>query len=194
MTEIFNCSDESEMLEVIEGLLDLCMQREAQIAELIMERERPWVKKSLEAQGKNDGKTDPLNPIAIRAFEFDGTESREGVLIVDDTEMMRVQLVQLFRSVGQKVVATAENGEEAIELYRKYHPALVTMDTDMPVMNGYEATREIKKIDPDARVVMISHVLERKMILEAIRCGATDYLVKPVQPERLLQMVESKSE
>ena len=145
-------------------------------------------------QGKIDGETDSHDPIAIRAFEFDGKEAREGVLIVDDTEMMRVQLVQLFRSVGQKVVATAENGQEAIELYRKYHPALVTMDTDMPVMDGYEATREIKKIDPDARVVMISHVLERKMILEAIRCGATDYLVKPVQPERLLQMVESKSE
>lgn len=182
------------MLEVIEGLLDLCMQREAQIAELIMERERPWVKKSLETQEKIDGETDPRDPIAIKAFEFDGTESREGVLIVDDTEMMRVQLVQLFRSVGQKVVATAENGLEAIELYRKYRPALVTMDTDMPVMDGYEATREIKKIDPDARVVMISHVLERKMILEAIRCGATDYLVKPVQPERLLQMIQSRSE
>ncbi len=186
MNEFLDTAAESDVLEVIEGLLDLCMQREAQIAELIMERERAWIKKNLQAQEDDEGL-----PLEEAGYHPRSTElEREGVLVVDDTEMMRIQLVQFFRSNGYKVVGAAVNGREAVELYEKYRPALVTMDTDMPVMNGYEATRKIKQIDPGARVVIISHVLERKMIMEAIKCGATDYLVKPVRPSRLLQLIE----
>jgi two-component system chemotaxis response regulator CheY len=181
MNEFKKTGDLTEMLEVIEGLLDLCMQREAQIAELIMERERPWFKKLF-------GSGTPNNQPAKR--QYVPGNGREGILVADDTEMMRLQLVQLFRSNGHKYVWSAINGAEAVELYARYKPALVTMDTDMPVMDGYEATRRIKEIDPDAKVVVISHVLERKMIVEAIRSGAIDYLVKPVQPDRLLKLVE----
>ncbi|HDS29418.1 MAG TPA: response regulator [Firmicutes bacterium] len=186
MNEFLDKASQMDMLEVIEGLLELCMQREAQIAELIMERERPWYKKLMGPRPHKDESESGGNGTIKRTDK----QGREGILVVDDTEMMRLQLIQLFRSNGHKIIGSAINGSEAVEMYRKYKPALVTMDTDMPIMDGYEATRKIKEIDSDARVIIISHVLEKKMIVEAIRSGAMDYLVKPVQPNRLLKLVE----
>jgi two-component system chemotaxis response regulator CheY len=90
---------------------------------------------------------------------------------------------------GYKVVGEADNGLKAVRLFAEKHPTLVTMDLDMPVMDGYEATRQIKRIDPDAKVIVISQVMNRSMILDALDAGAIDFLTKPVPIDRLLQLM-----
>jgi two-component system chemotaxis response regulator CheY len=102
---------------------------------------------------------------------------------------MRRILCDLFVSNGYVVVAMAENGSEATQLYKEVQPALVTIDIEMPIMDGLEATKRIKEYDPEAKVVVVSESLDKPAVLEAVRAGATDYVAKPVQPARLLTAV-----
>ena len=113
-----------------------------------------------------------------------------GILVVDDTDVMRIRLVELLSSSGYRVVGQAGDGARAVELYLEKWPAVVTMDLDMPILDGYEATKKIKQLDPNAKVVVISQVLDRQMILKALNAGAIDFLVKPLRLDRFLQLIE----
>jgi two-component system chemotaxis response regulator CheY len=189
MNEFLEKVRDPEVLDIIEGLLNLCMARESQIAELHTEIEK--LKKQMK-----DGKAAPARPkVAARARasapepSADSSEPH-GILVVEDSDVMRRQLVGLFMAHGLEVVASAANGTEAIQLFKLKNPAVVTMDLKMPMMDGYEATREIKKINPDAKVIIVSQVIEKDMILQALKSGASEFVAKPVQPERLIQLVD----
>jgi len=112
------------------------------------------------------------------------------VLVADDTAFMRMTLRNVLERNGYEVVAEAANGAEAVELYRRYRPDLVTMDITMPEMDGITAIREIMKFDPQARIIVCSALGQKTMVIEALTAGAKDYLVKPFQPERVLEALE----
>ncbi|WP_276353873.1 response regulator [Cohnella caldifontis] len=111
------------------------------------------------------------------------------IMIVDDAAFLRAMLKEILVQGGHEVVTEASNGEEAVEKYKAFRPDLVTMDITMPVMEGLEALREIRKIDPKAKVVMCSAVGQRQLILDAIQSGAKDFIVKPFQSSRVLEAV-----
>lgn len=101
------------------------------------------------------------------------------ILIVDNASFMRASLKAVCESAGHRVVGMAADGEEALRLYRELRPDIVTMDILMEGMDGIEALEEIKKYDPNARVVMVSAVGLEGKIEEATRLGAAGYIRKP---------------
>ncbi|HOE12123.1 MAG TPA: response regulator [bacterium] len=111
-------------------------------------------------------------------------------LIVDDAAFMRMMLREILTKGGYEVAGEAVNGKEAIEIYRNVSPDFVTMDITMPDMDGIEALREIKKIDANAVVIMCSAIGQQANVLEAIKTGARDFIVKPFQPERVLESIK----
>ncbi|HOK62350.1 MAG TPA: response regulator [Soehngenia sp.] len=109
------------------------------------------------------------------------------VLVVDDAIFMRMKLKDILEKNGFEVVAEAQNGIEAIEKYKAERPDLVTMDITMPEMDGITALKEIKKIDPNAKVIMCSAMGQQSMVMEAIQSGAIDFIVKPFDVDRVSQ-------
>ncbi|MCR4401023.1 MAG: response regulator [Syntrophomonadaceae bacterium] len=111
------------------------------------------------------------------------------VLVVDDAAFMRMMIKDILTKNGYKVVGEAENGQVAVEKFRELKPDLVTMDITMPEMDGIAAVREIKALDPEARIIMCSAMGQQAMVIDAIQAGAKDFIVKPFQPERVLEAV-----
>lgn len=115
------------------------------------------------------------------------------VLVVDDAMFMRIKLKDILEKNGYEVVEEAENGEEAVEKYKIEKPDLVTMDITMPGMDGVTALKEIKKIDPDAKVIMCSAMGQQSMVMDAIQAGALDFIVKPFDTERVIESLDKIS-
>ncbi len=116
------------------------------------------------------------------------------ILIVDDAMFMRNMIAEIFTgkkygSEDFEVVAEAENGLEAVEKYNEHKPDFVTMDIVMPEMTGIEALKEIISVDPDANVVMCSALGQDSLVMEALDAGARDFIVKPFQPGKVLDVV-----
>jgi two-component system, chemotaxis family, chemotaxis protein CheY len=109
------------------------------------------------------------------------------VLIVDDAAFMRMMIKDILTKNGFEVVGEAENGGKAVEKFQELHPDLTTMDITMPEMDGISAVKQIKKIDPNAKVIMCSAMGQQAMVIEAIQSGARDFIVKPFQPDRVLE-------
>jgi len=116
------------------------------------------------------------------------------VLIVDDAAFMRMLLKDIVTKAGYEVVGEASNGKEAVEKYKELKPDIVTMDITMPEMNGIEAVKEIKKIDPNAKIIMVSAMGQQAMVIEAIQAGARDFIVKPFQPARVIEAIKKVAE
>ena len=112
------------------------------------------------------------------------------ILITDDALFMRVTLKNILTQHGYEVVGEAQNGVEAVKLYDELKPDLVTMDITMPEMNGIEALKKIKSNDSSANVVMCTAMGQKNMVVEAIQAGAKDFIVKPFQPERVIEALE----
>ena len=112
------------------------------------------------------------------------------VLIVDDAAFMRMMIRNILTKSGYDVVGEAENGAAAVALYKELRPDVVTMDITMPEMDGIEGVRQIRKIDPNANIIMVSAMGQQAMVMEAIQAGAKDFIVKPFQQERILQAIE----
>lgn len=112
------------------------------------------------------------------------------VLIVDDAAFMRMMLKDILSKNGFEVVGEAENGAIAVEKFKELRPDLVTMDITMPEMDGISAVKKIKGMDGNARVVMCSAMGQQAMVIDAIQAGARDFIVKPFQPERVLEAVQ----
>ena len=112
------------------------------------------------------------------------------VLIVDDAAFMRMMLKDILTKNGYEVVGEAGNGVEALSRYQELTPDLVTMDITMPEMDGIAAVKELKKRDGKAVVVMCSAMGQQSMVIEAIQAGAKDFIVKPFQPERVIDAIQ----
>ena len=112
------------------------------------------------------------------------------ILITDDAAFMRMMIKNIVTKAGYEVIGEAENGAQAVEMYKEHKPDLVTMDITMPEMDGIQTVKAIKEIDPNANIVMCSAMGQQAMVMEAIQAGAKDFIVKPFQQDRILQTIE----
>lgn len=108
------------------------------------------------------------------------------VLVVDDAAFMRMMLKDILTKNGFEIVGEAENGAAGVAAFQKLKPDIVTMDITMPEMNGIDAVKAIKSLDASAKIVMVSAMGQQSMVIEAIQAGASDFIVKPFQPERVI--------
>jgi two-component system chemotaxis response regulator CheY len=111
------------------------------------------------------------------------------ILIVDDAAFMRMMIKEILTKHGYEVVGEAVNGVQAVEKYQELKPDLVTLDITMPEMDGIEALKRIRQIDPQAKVIMCSAMGQQAMVIDAIQAGAKDFIVKPFQAERVIEAV-----
>ncbi len=111
------------------------------------------------------------------------------VLIVDDAAFMRMMIKDILSKNGYEIVGEAADGQQALDLYKEHQPDLVTMDITMPEMDGITSLKEIKKINPDAKVIMCSAMGQQAMVIDAIQAGAKDFIVKPFQADRVIEAV-----
>ena len=112
------------------------------------------------------------------------------VLVVDDSGFFRRRVSEILSADPSiQVVGTATNGREAIDQALALKPDVITMDYEMPMMDGITAVKEIKKIDANAKIVMCSAMGQQAMVIEAIQAGARDFIVKPFQADRVLEAV-----
>ncbi len=112
------------------------------------------------------------------------------VMVVDDALFMRNMLKDIFVRAGYDVIAEAENGEMALQLYQETKPDLVTMDIVMPKKSGIEALQDIIAEDPEACVVMVSALGQDSLVLDAVESGAKDFIVKPFKEDKVLEIVK----
>jgi len=110
-------------------------------------------------------------------------------LIVDDAAVMRMRLRDILET-RYKVVAEATNGQEALNMYEHYKPDFVTLDITMPQLNGLEVLSQIVSAHPEALVVIVSAVGQKKMVFEAINLGAKDFIIKPFESARVLKAID----
>lgn len=111
------------------------------------------------------------------------------VLIVDDAKFMRMMVGDVLRSGGIEIVGEASNGAEGFEMYKKLNPDVVTMDITMPEVSGIECVKLIKEYDPKAKIVMVSAMGQAGLVTEAVKSGASNFIVKPFKREALLDAV-----
>ena len=112
------------------------------------------------------------------------------ILVVDDAAFMRKMVTDALTKGGHEVIGEAGNGTEAVQQYQTLKPDLTTLDITMPEKDGLSALREIIALDPAARVVMCSALGQESKVLESIKLGAKDFVVKPFQADRVLGAVE----
>ena len=106
------------------------------------------------------------------------------VLIADDAAFMRMRSAAMLRELGHEVLE-AEDGQQAVDIYKEQHPDAVLLDITMPVMDGLEALKTIMGLDPEAKVAMVTAMGQQQVIMEAIKNGAKDFVVKPFDEARV---------
>jgi two-component system chemotaxis response regulator CheY len=112
------------------------------------------------------------------------------VLIVDDASFMRAMLKDILVSGGFDLAGEAVDGVEAVQKYKELRPDVVTMDIVMPLRSGIDAVKEIIALNKDARIIMCSALGQESLVLEAINAGAKDYIIKPFDPDKVVEMVK----
>lgn len=112
------------------------------------------------------------------------------ILICDDAAFMRMMIKDILTKSGYEIAGEAENGKVAVEKYQETKPDLVLMDITMPEMDGIQALKKIKEMDPGATVVMCSAMGQQAMVIESIQTGAKDFIVKPFQADRVVEAVK----
>ena len=113
------------------------------------------------------------------------------IMLVDDAAFMRMMIKDTLSKNNFTNVVEAGNGQIAVETYIAEKPDLVIMDITMPVMDGLEALRKIKEFDQNANVVMCSAMGQEAMVVDALKQGAKDFIVKPFKPDRIMKTVTS---
>jgi len=112
------------------------------------------------------------------------------IMIVDDSKYMRMVIRDVVESVGHTVVTEAEDGETAVEKYQLFMPDLVFMDITMPIMSGFDALKNIRALDRNAKVIMCSAMGQQWLIRDAIMEGAIDFITKPFKSEKIIFILE----
>ena len=118
----------------------------------------------------------------------------KSILICDDAAFMRMMIKDILVKNGYNIAGEAENGVKAVEKYQETKPDLVLMDITMPEMDGIQALKKIKAIDANEIVVMCSAMGQQAMVIESIQSGARDFIVKPFQPDRVIEAVKKAVE
>ena len=111
------------------------------------------------------------------------------ILVVDDSIVMRKNLATILKGEGHEIIGEASNGRQAIAQYEELKPDVVTMDISMPIMSGVEAVQKIIGKYPDAKIIMISAVNQKKMVFNAINSGAKHYIIKPIDTKKVISVV-----
>ena len=111
------------------------------------------------------------------------------ILIVDDSRTMRKMLRGMLTEAGHEVVAEAGNGAEAMKSIKEFMPDLVTLDITMPEMDGLTCLKLIKTDFPQVKVIMVSAAGQKEKVLEALKCGASDFLQKPFENENAINVI-----
>ena len=111
------------------------------------------------------------------------------ILVVDDAAFMRKMVTDALTKGGHEVIGEAGNGTEAVEQYQTLKPDLTTLDITMPEKDGLSALKDIMALDPSAKVIMCSALGQESKVLESIKLGAKDFVVKPFQADRVLDAV-----
>jgi two-component system, chemotaxis family, chemotaxis protein CheY len=112
------------------------------------------------------------------------------VLFVDDSSFMRTILKGIILKEPFELAGEAANGREAVELYQQLKPDLVTMDIVMPEVDGIEAVKQIRAMDSNANIIMVSAMGQQSMVIDAIQAGARDFIIKPFHPPRVLEALK----
>jgi len=113
------------------------------------------------------------------------------LMIVDDASFMRVAIRRMIEKKEYEVVCEAEDGQDAVDKFKKYRPDVITMDITMPNLSGIEALKEIKKLSSTVKVIMVSAMGQEALIREAVMSGANSFIVKPFKEDKLLEVLES---
>jgi two-component system chemotaxis response regulator CheY len=135
-----------------------------------------------------------INPKEPDGRRPDGSSYR--VLVVDDSVFVTKQIGQILSSEGFEIVATAADGEQGLEKYKELYPNvdLVTMDITMPKMDGVTALEKIMEFDKNAKVIMISALGKQDLVKQSLLLGAKNYIVKPLDRQKVLERVVSSLE
>lgn len=112
------------------------------------------------------------------------------ILLCDDAPIIRLMLKDILEYNGYEIVGEASNGAEGVSMFKELKPDLVTMDIIMPEKDGIAALEEILATDENAKVVMVTAIDQRESLMKAIKAGATDYIVKPFEDERVISAVK----
>ncbi len=115
----------------------------------------------------------------------------KNILVVDDSIFMRTVITDILSENGYRMAGIAKNGKDAVGMYRALKPDLVIMDLTMPNVNGIQGLKMLKSEYPDAKVVVCSALEEKERFVEAIECGADDFIVKPFDTDKILTAVEN---
>jgi two-component system chemotaxis response regulator CheY len=112
------------------------------------------------------------------------------IMIVDDALFMRTAIKKMVENHNYEVVGEASDGDEAVKMYKRVRPDVTTMDITMPTMSGIEAVKEIISMDKNAKFVMVSAMGQEELIREAVMNGASSFIVKPFQEDRLMEVLD----
>lgn len=113
------------------------------------------------------------------------------ILIVDDSFVVRRNIETILKKAGHEIIGIAGDGKQALSLYMELRPDLITMDISMPVMDGVDAVKAIIGFDPEAKIVMISALNQKQMVLDAITSGAKHYILKPIDENQMMKVINS---
>ena len=112
------------------------------------------------------------------------------VLVADDLSFMRMVQKEILQERGYEVVGEAADGLEAVEKYKQLRPDIIILDITMPHMNGLEAMRKIFEFDKGAKIIICSALGQQQLIVEAIKAGVRDFIVKPFKADRVISAIE----
>src|SRR4030042_557977 len=112
------------------------------------------------------------------------------IILADDLSFMRMVQKEILLEKGFDVVAEASDGVDAIEKFKRHRPDIIILDITMPHMNGLEAMHKIFEIDRTAKIIICSALGQQQLIVEAIKAGVRDFIVKPFKPERVISAIE----
>ena len=116
---------------------------------------------------------------------------KNSILIVDDAMLIRIMLRDMFESNGFRVVGEAEDADQALKVYQETNPDLVTMDITLTTSSGIDAIRNILNYDRDARIIVISALEQRQVIMDALKLGAKDFIIKPFEEGTVITSVKN---
>ena len=115
------------------------------------------------------------------------------ILIVDDSRTSRKMLRNILESNGHEIIDEAVNGQEGVQKFQALKPDVVTLDITMPVVDGVEALKMIKALDPDSKVVMVTAVGQKNKMIECIKAGANEFLTKPFEQQEIVDVINKMS-